>query len=221
MRTALICTAAPAATFVSVAEMKVQLQIDADDITHDTLLQALLDAVCDHLDGADGILKRSIGQQTWKLVLPSFQCGPKAARIDIPLPPLQTIDGITYYDSGNVQQTIAIAGYTLIQRGADPSWLVPPDGGWPATYGRDDAVTVTFTAGFGDGQNQVVLPKQIKQAAIVVVRKLYDMGEHNVFQTGETVFGVGSNQYQVSPAALAVMDQTAQSLLFNQRVLRL
>lgn len=228
MRTALICTEEPDA-FVDLADAKAQLRVtDTDD---DTLITALCSVACAGLEGADGPLKRAIGEQTWQLVLPHFvdhlrrgdhhrfrdflhgnPAKPWNA-IEIPLPPIDSISSVKYYDANNAQQTLAAdTDYTLVDRGTETSFILPTSQ-WPAHYRRPDAVTIEFVAGYED------VPRPIWQAAILIIKQLYDLGEKNTFVSGETVFGVGSSTYAVSAAAAQIVQDAADRLLFNYRIL--
>lgn len=218
MRTALINTEAPA-SFVQLADVKKQLRIADADSSKDDLLQMYIDAVCAHLDGADGSLKRAVASQSWKLVLPSFrlgQCPPW--RIELPLPPCRSVTKIEYYAPGvDAIQALAEGAYRLVNRGTERSRLVPT-GTWPSTQCREDAVAITYAAGYGAEEGQIAMPKTISQAAIVMIKGLYDMGERNVFLTSDTVIGVASKQFQVSDAANSLMERCVDNLLFNVRL---
>ena len=67
----------------------------------------------------------------------------------MPLAPVTAIDSVSYFDAGNVQQTLDTGAYDLFAdaRGA---YVTRRSGqSWPATFRRTDAVSVTFTAGYG------------------------------------------------------------------------
>jgi hypothetical protein len=226
MRTALICTAEPAA-FVTLAEVKAQLRVT--DTTDDTLITALLGAACAALEGADGMLKRAVADQSWQLVLPQFiahrhdnrlrdlMAGNPARpwnAIQLPLPPAKTVTTIAYYDADNSLQTLDPANYNLVNCGTEPAFVIPTTD-WPSAYRRPDAVKITFAAGYGSDK----IPTPVKQAVFLMVRQLYDLGGRNVFVTGETVFGVGASTYAVSAAAAQICQNAVDRLLFNYRIL--
>lgn len=218
MRTALICKTAPK-PFVDAADVKRQLKIAATDASKDELLEMYIGAVCGFLDGADGSLKRAVAQQAWALVLPSFHPHGRYApyRIELPLPPIRSVTSIRYYDANGSEQTLAEDAWRLVNRGSERSRVVPING-WPAAQCREDAVSIEFVAGYGEEDGQVGMPTQIKQAVILMIKQLYDMGQRSVFVTTDTVFGVGSKQYAVSSAASDVMQRAVGNLLFNVRL---
>jgi len=174
-----LVTAPP--TWDLLADAKRQLRIDTSD--EDVLLTALIAAAVEHLDGRDGILGRALLTQTWDLKVDAFPSAtpqnPYAA-IDIPLPPLQSVDGVTYVDaSGNVQ-TVSTAAYTVDLGGKWPGKVTPALGSaWPPTAAIPDAVTIRFTAGYAasagspsdDGGG---VPAGIKHAVMLLVAHWYE-----------------------------------------------
>ena len=217
MRTALICKTPPQ-PFIQRADVKKQLKIAADDTGQDDLLDMYIGAACGVLDGADGRLKLAVAPQAWELVLPSFfpsgRCQP--ARIELPLPPIRSVTSVKYFDNNGVQQTLDVGDWRLVNRGSDRSRIVPA-ASWPSTPCREDAVSIAFVAGFSreDGDGFVPMPLQIAQAAMLMVKGFYDLGQRNAFLGTDTVFGVGSRQYAVSTAAADVVQRAVDNLLSN------
>lgn len=218
MRTALI-NVDPPSSFVTVDDVKKQLRIDDGDTSKDDLLGMYIDAACGFLDGADGSLKRAVSEQSWKLILSSFRLGSCPPwRIELPLPPCRAVTGIQYFAPGIAEiQILDPTAYRLVNRGTERSRLVPSTG-WPTTQCREDAVQIAFTAGYGDGDDLIPMPRQIAQAVVLMVKSMYDMGERNVFLTGDGVIGVGYKQYQVSDTAAQLMQRTVDNLLYNIRI---
>lgn len=180
-RTALVCIAA-GAVIVSMADAKAQARVDyADD---DTYIAELCAAATSLMDGADGWLKRALRTQRWRLVLPRFEHHWRRfpsplyqrwpTRIELPLPPLQSIQSITYIDGSGMAQTLPPAGYRQVDCGTEPSFLVPAIGAsWPAIYGGiPDAVKIEFTAGYGTAATNV--PAAITAAAKLLIGRWYE-----------------------------------------------
>jgi|GEM_PF-490557 len=153
---------------LSLAEVKKSLRIDHDD--DDDLIQSFMDAALALFDGANGCLGRAFLTQKWELRQARFSRWPyywgpaqrsydrvydplkwlEWMRVEIPLPPLQSIDSIQYYDGAGVLQTLDPATYT-IQLGGVGMWALLPLRGqvWPACdSSRLDAVRIKFTAGY-------------------------------------------------------------------------
>jgi uncharacterized phiE125 gp8 family phage protein len=100
--------------------------------------------------------------QSWELTLDEFPI----AAIDVPLPPLQSVQSIKYVDTAGVLQTLAAENYQVFITGL--YGLVTPAYGasWPEAREQREAVTVAFTAGYG---NAAAVPQAIKQWILLQV----------------------------------------------------
>lgn len=156
----------PAARLVSLEQAKAHLRVEhAQD---DSLIEALIDAAIDELDGRNGILRRALVTQTWDVRFCGF---PGGAKIELPFPPLQSVTHIKYFDLSDAEQTFSAAEYDVHKRGMlGYVRLKATSDGWPSTYDRDDAVTVRFVAGYGAPE---AVPKPIYQAVLIRVAELY------------------------------------------------
>ena len=141
------------------------------------LIRVYRDAVTAHLDGPDGILGRALISQGWELRLAAFPqridriYGDR--RIELPLPPLQSVTKIKYVDPDGATQTLADELYTVLtDNGSEPGAVIPAYGTtWPATRCQPDAVTVTFVAGYGGTPADV--PAAISAASLLLIEDLY------------------------------------------------
>lgn len=101
--------------------------------------------------GVIGRPQRAVGVQTWELVLSGF---PWSGRIMLPVAPLITVTSVQYYDSAGASQELALSpqAFTLLQSGPYTAAEIHPLplATFPATAVREDAVTVTWTAGYDD-----------------------------------------------------------------------
>lgn len=100
---------------------------------------------------AEAITRRALVTQSYELVLDGFPSGRDA--IKLPLPPLQTVDSITYVDTDGATQTLDPLTYRVIAEISStcpPGYIIPVYGlSWPVT--RDDVavVRIAFTCGYG------------------------------------------------------------------------
>lgn len=157
-------TAAPA-DLVSLADIKAHLRIEwAYD---DTTLTAIQAVVAEFLDGRNGYLRRALCSQTWQWSLPCF---PPSGELHFPMPPLQSVTSIQYYDETETLQTYAAANYYTYTQEAVGYVKLKQAASWPATYVRDDAVLVTFVAGYGASS---AVPAAIRQAALILAGNMY------------------------------------------------
>lgn len=155
----LVRTVAPASEPVSLAEAKAQCRIDSTD--ENDLLTALIAAARTHLEE---ITWRAFVTQTWRLTLREF---PRCSRpIVPPRPPLIAVSSITYLDSTGASQTLAADKY-VVDAAADPGTIEPAYGlTWPVTRDHPAAVTVTYTAGFG---NAAAVPADLVHAMKLLI----------------------------------------------------
>lgn len=186
----------PAETPITLIEAKAAARVETGD--DDALITGYIEAAVDHLDGYAGILGRAVVEQTWMLHLSRFP----ACVIELPLPPLIGVEEITYIDPAGDEQVLSPAAYTVID---GPISEVRRVSGqvWPATFGRDRAVSVTFTCGYGGPAD---VPGAIKAALQMMVADFYAFRETAV--TGTI-------------AAKVPMSTAVESLLRAYRVPRL
>lgn len=155
---------------VSLSEAKAHLRVDHDD--QDDLITAQIKAATAWLDGYAGILGRALITQTWRQDFAGF-----ADRLLLPVSPVIAIVGVSYFDAGNVQQTLDAGVHDLFidARGA---YVTRRSGqSWPVTFRRADAVSVTFTAGYGAAAD---VPEPIRQAILLIVQRLFDGADTSI-----------------------------------------
>lgn len=88
--------------------------------------------------------------------------------LDVPFPPLQSVTSIVTYDRGNNSSTFAASRYEVdLQSGR----IYLNEGEvWPSDLRAQDAVEVTYIAGYGSGS----IPAPILEAIRAYVEALYD-----------------------------------------------
>lgn len=187
----LLRVTAPASQPVTLAEVKAQLSIEHTD--EDTMLNLLIAAATDSLDGPFGDLcGRAIVPQTWDLYRDTFPavgsmdgwygCVPPAgtstAAIQIPLPPLIAVDSVNYVDPDTEMETVlAASNYEVDLAGLPWGWVVPVASGWPSAMSTVNAVRIRFQCGYS------TVPDSIKQAIILLVTDFYGKGSAFVDRT--------------------------------------
>lgn len=154
---------APAALPVTVQEAKDHTIIDfADD---DGLVERLIQAATDHLDGFTGILGRCIVNQQWRQDYKGW-----ASCLRLPFPNVSAVQ-VEYIDADGVTQTVDTTDYQAI---TDPLGVrVQFLGSFSApALGRSlTPVQITFTAGYGAPEN---VPWDIKAAICMLVAHWYE-----------------------------------------------
>lgn len=154
---------APAETPVTLSEAKAHLRVL--NVSQDALITALIEAATTHLEGRHGILGRALVTQTWDTRIDRFPWQARG-RLELPLPPLQTVTWIKYIDDVGAEQTLATDQYAV-----DPQHLIgcvrPAYGKqWPTTLCDEGAVRIRFVAGYGAAS---AVPRPIKQAILLLV----------------------------------------------------
>ena len=157
-------TVAPTEMPVSLDEAKAHLHVDHDD--QDDLISAQIKAATAWLDGYSGILGRALVTQTWRQEFGRF-----AERMALPLSPVTAIESVTYFDADNLQQTLDASVYALLADARGAYVALQPVQSWPSVYRRYDAVSITFTAGYGAVED---VPEPIRQAILLFVQRLFD-----------------------------------------------
>lgn len=186
---------APVSPLLSISEAK-----DHTSVLHhddDALLSRFVAAANDWMDGEAGILGRALITQTWRLTLPA---APREGVLRLPVPVVQSISAITYYDESNATQTFAASNYRLVS--TDEYGLVELDDGvsWPNLYSRADAMSVEYVTGYGDSASDV--PQAIRQAAALLAAHWYESRE------------------AVTEKSMAALPMGIQMLLMNYRLAR-
>lgn len=149
----------------STAEAKAHLRVS--HTYEDTQIDAWVAAATGIYDGRDGILWRSLMQQTWVWKLAGF---PPSRELYIPLPPLVSVTSIKYQDADDAEQTLSADNYYTYAQAPVGYVKLKPGASWPSVYERDDAVSVTFVAGYA---NAAAVPAPIKQAILMRLAYLY------------------------------------------------
>ena len=156
-------TSAPAVEPVSVAEARAHLRVDST--AEDALIAGLISAAREWVEQST---RRSLITQTWRLRLEELdddEC------IELPRPPLQSVSSFVYVDSAGNSQTWASSNY-LVSTDCEPGELSVVFGEvWPPIREQEDAVTITYVAGYGATGASV--PAPLKTAILLLVGHWY------------------------------------------------
>lgn len=184
-RKSVYVTASDDSPAISTADMKTFLRVDtdADDAVIAAYISTATEAVKQYLRlavltetfvfkadgfgvaGADDRLL-SLGPGVHTASVPYILGGGET--LDVPFPPLQSITSIVTYDRGNNASTYSNTKYQVdLQSGR----IYLNEGEvWPSDLRAQDAVQVTYVAGYGSGS----IPDPILQAIRSYVEQLYD-----------------------------------------------
>lgn len=160
---ALLRTVEPATEPLTTAEAKLHLRVTSS--TEDAIVDRLI-AAC--RDMAQNELWRSLITQTWELTLDAFP-----DQIELLYPRILTVSSVLYLDATTGVQTALDPATYVVDKKSEPGWIVPAYGyTWPDTYETINAVTVTYTAGYGASASDV--PAGIKNWILAHVVHYFD-----------------------------------------------
>lgn len=141
MSAPIVVTSAPAGELLSLDEAKRHLRLYGSDL--DDEVTSLIRAARDYCERFAARTLR--GTVTRTIKLERWWCD----ELELPYPPILAVTGITYYDASNVSQTLATSNYYVelsTDHGGCVEWAFNPT--IPIVYTREDAITVTYTAGY-------------------------------------------------------------------------
>lgn len=154
MASSLILITAPTVPVVSLAEAKTHLEVALDTSDKDAQIAALVAASAGQIDAAyGGWLERALRPQTWELRRSSFDDDDydDDGNVELPYPPLITVDSVKYDDADGVEQTLVLnTGYRILDLGGRWKQSIAPiyDGSWPTARSDGSSVRIRFTSGY-------------------------------------------------------------------------
>ena len=157
---------APATGLLTLDEVKEFLRIEADELEEDTRLSSLIASAEATLDGYSGLLGRALIDQQWRQRFDDF---PACDRLPLPLGLVRTAPVVTYRDTLGGEQTFT--AFHLVTTALGPAIELEDGATWPQTATRPDAVTVTWTAGYGPDPEDV--PEIFRTAALQLIAHWY------------------------------------------------
>lgn len=139
----IVVTSAPQDELLTLDEAKRHLRLYSSDL--DDEVTSLIRAARDYCERFAARTLRASTTRTIKLE--QWWCD----QLELPFPPLLGITSIAYYDTNNSSQTLASSNYyaeTSTDGGGCVEWTY--NATIPSVYSREDAITVTYTAGYAD-----------------------------------------------------------------------
>lgn len=136
---------APATEPLTLAQARTQVRVESTDTAHSDDLTALIVEARQYIER---YLGRQLITATWDLMLDCFPATEK--EIHVPLPPLQSVTSLKYYDTDGVLQTWSASNYIVSTDGSETGRIcLAPGVNWPAAQLRAEAVQIRFVAGYG------------------------------------------------------------------------
>lgn len=157
---------APAADLLTLEEVKQFLRIEPDETEEHPLLSSLVASATGTLDGYGGLLGRALVDQQWRQRFSDF---PACEQLRLPLGLVRTAPTVTYRDTQGGEQTFE--RFHLVTTALGPAIVLEDGATWPQTATRPDAVTITWTAGYGP--NAADVPEIFRTAALQLIAHWY------------------------------------------------
>jgi len=150
---------------LSPGEAKKQLEIADSDTSHDSYIASLIAMARERVEHDTGIVTLS---STWVLKL---DCWPADEVIVLPLRPLSSVTSITYLDTAGSSQTLSSSLYEADSARVQPVIWKAYNQTWPALQGSQNAVTVTFVAGYA---NPASIPDLLRHAVKLALAQEFE-----------------------------------------------
>jgi uncharacterized phiE125 gp8 family phage protein len=144
---------------VSIDDVKSNCRVELDFVEEDHLFSRWIRA--GRLE-AEKYLRRALITQTWEISFNGFPEMP----IIVPRAPLRSVSSIKYYDTDNVEYTIAAANY-YVNADIQPGMITHAYSvAWPSAVLRGlNSVKIQYVAGYGNTPDDV--PENITDAIIL------------------------------------------------------
>lgn len=188
---------------VSLAEAKAYCR---SEDAEDAIVEGLISAAVETLDGPSGTLGRCLMPQVWRQPFGGF-----CDRLALPVP-VNAVSEVAYLDRDGAMQILDPACYQLVDPAGLPYVACAKGYAWPGTFGGDQAtVFVTFSAGYE------TFPNPLKQAILLDVRRAYGVVKASADLKKEVVEGVGSREWDVAGSLDSKIGDLIERLLSPYR----
>jgi uncharacterized phiE125 gp8 family phage protein len=164
------------APVLSLEEARLHLRVNAavtpmPPHPDDPLIRGFVATATGDIDGVDGWLGRALVTQQWRLTLDAFPGGD----IKLPLPPLRSVEQITYIAPDGAAMTLPASAYRVLTWDSDPGRVEPAFGTtWPVVRRQAAAVSIEYTCGFGAPAE---VPEPIRSYIRLRLGQLYENRE--------------------------------------------
>lgn len=173
----------------------------------DGLLDGLIAAATEEIDGPTGWLGRAIGRQTLELRCSAFPC--RGEWLRLPFPPFVDVTEIAFTAPDGTDGVVASEVY----RSRDGSIGLAPGQSWSAVACEPDSVRIRYRAGYApDG-----IPAKVKSALALRVSELSHAAAADPALKKEVVEGVGSFEWDRSIERPAI-SRAVEALLSGLKV---
>ncbi len=181
-------TTAPAVTPITLDEAKEHLRIPKAITGDDAYLERhLIPSAWQYVEKET---QRQLITATWQLTLDCFP----PWTIKVPKPNLISVTTLTYINTAGTSTSLTENTDFIISTSSKPGRITPAyTKSWPTTRQVMDAVTLTYTAGFGAAANSI--PEDIIHAMFLLLGHFYENRE-------ATIVGVTNKKIELAVTSL-------------------
>jgi uncharacterized phiE125 gp8 family phage protein len=168
---------------VTLAEAKAHLRLDTE--ADDAYVSALIVAARERVEL---FLRRALITQIFEYTIDQFPANKyliyTTSFIDLPRPPLRSVDWIKYIDAAGNQQTLPPEVYVVDASSNEMGRVALAwNQFWPITRWSINSIVIRFVAGYGDKAEDV--PQAIRHGILIEISNLYENREDVVI--GQTI----------------------------------
>jgi len=164
----------PASEPITLTSVKDHLRLDLSYLNDDRVLSSLITAARAYVEE---YLGRALVTQTWDLWLDGwpYDNRPAKSHIDIPLPPLQSVTSLTYWDVDSTEYTLTEGTeFTVDTESLIGRIVLDYDESWPTEQLHpNNPIKIRFVAGYLDTSSLPVsvdgVPAPIKHAMRLLI----------------------------------------------------
>lgn len=181
-------TAPPTRELMNMGEARQYLRIEEDETEDDAVIAAMLRAAQERCETYTGrallsrqyrlYLDRWPGQASpaywegWRTGYQGDLDGPVKAWVDLPRPPLVSVETVTTYDDSDAGQVWPATSY-YVDTASVPGRIVKRKGQtWPTADRAANAIEIDYTAGYGVDPSQV--PEALRNGVLAMLAWLYE-----------------------------------------------
>lgn len=174
----------PATGPVTLNDALGQIRVDFENLvdaprTVEMFISAIREVAMDRLN-------RALITQKMTLRLDGFPRG--RVPVELPLPPLQSVEEIRYTATDGASATLDVSAVT-VDTASEPGRIMPVYGTtWPAALADYGSVEIDFTAGYGDSPADI--PASVRQWMLINIANLYENRESIITTNGKWVQSV-------------------------------
>lgn len=167
----LVRTVAPTAYPIDVSDVRAHSRVST--VGEDSYIEEVIAAATAFIEG---YLDQTLITSTYVLRLPRF-----CSEIYLPRSPVSSVPSVEYTDTAGATQTLSTSIYEA-DTYVNPGRIRLKYGqSWPQVREQENAVIVTYVAGYGATKTSV--PADLRQAVRVIAAHMYEHREHVVTGT--------------------------------------